>query len=71
MQLACEHFNANGYAVLPNFLNDEELKLLRQVQLLSRTCAAPLQVHTAKLVCCRSVMWLLSNPLNSWCSKAK
>lgn len=28
-------------------------------------------MHTAKLVCCRSVMWLLSNPLNSWCSKAK
>lgn len=31
MQLACEHFNANGYAVLPRFLDNEELKLLRQV----------------------------------------
>lgn len=50
MQLACERFIANGYAVLPNFLDHEELKLLRQVQFLKRTCAATLPVHTGKLV---------------------
>lgn len=36
MQLACDQFNAKGYAVLPNFLDDGELKLLRQVQSLGR-----------------------------------
>ena len=32
MQLACEQFSAEGYVVLPNFLDTIELLLLRQVQ---------------------------------------
>ena len=47
MQLACEQFNAKGYAVLPNFLDDDELKLLRQVQSLGKA-AESLSVNASK-----------------------
>ena len=51
MQLASEQFSTKGYAVLPNFLDDGELKFLRQVQIKKAPAESLFSVSACKQSC--------------------
>lgn len=72
MQLVCEQFRAEGYAVLPNFLEGRELRLLRQVRMLKGTYRGPpvTAKHASRQECYRNVTWLLSMHTSTYCNMA-